>query len=421
MYDSWLVLIMNFDNRSSLEENTGTVKDISMYNNTGTVYNWAIWTGNGKFDGAYIFNGINNYIGIPYISAYNLTWDMTLSTRFKFNNYTEATSIITNWLFQLFHRWWWAGTGKIYFWYKINEATFLWDSSWTNRWMVKSNTTLQTGIWYHILWTKKWNTLNIYINWILDKTLDCLSWYSIFTWNIWNTTINLWISWYIDDILIYNRALSSWEVTQLYKSTLTKYDTNKRWFSINNSCLIDGTYSYSITATDMNDNQTTTGRLVTIELPDITIGTPLWGLTLPHTNPSTTWQTIEENFSWIDNHFWVNDTKGYTWWYTTIQLSWTLTNNDNSASIPQWNIFFKASDSIDTLEWSPSQNISIAEGITGYKALTGIYNYIIKSYGPDCSSCLLGKYGNLPSLKVNIPSFQTPDTYKTTLVFTIYN
>ena len=39
----------------------------------------------------------------------------------------------------------------------------------------------------------------------------------------------------------------------------------------------------------------------------------------------------------------------------------------------------------------------------------------------DCSSCIIGKYGNNPSIKINIPAFQKADTYNGTIIFTLYN
>jgi hypothetical protein len=63
VYDSGLVLMMNFDNSTSLGESGTLVKDLSQYGNNGTVIG-ATWTGNGKRAGGYQFNGSNNYINI---------------------------------------------------------------------------------------------------------------------------------------------------------------------------------------------------------------------------------------------------------------------------------------------------------------------------------------------------------------------
>jgi hypothetical protein len=51
----------NFDNISSLGENSTTIKDMSQYANNGTV-SGATATSNGKWNGAYNFDGINDFI-----------------------------------------------------------------------------------------------------------------------------------------------------------------------------------------------------------------------------------------------------------------------------------------------------------------------------------------------------------------------
>jgi hypothetical protein len=63
--------MMNFDNVLSLGETTGgIIKDFSQYNNTGTV-NGATWTGNGKRNGGYQFDGINDYVNIGNNNIFN--------------------------------------------------------------------------------------------------------------------------------------------------------------------------------------------------------------------------------------------------------------------------------------------------------------------------------------------------------------
>lgn len=55
----------------------------------------------------------------------------------------------------------------------------------------------------------------------------------------------------IDEPRIYNRALTSGEVTNLYNSNLAKYATNKWLFSINMSGINDGSYRYTGTIIDL--------------------------------------------------------------------------------------------------------------------------------------------------------------------------
>jgi len=61
LYDSGLVLMMDFDNVTGLWENSSTVKDASQYGNYGMVAG-ATWAWVGKQWWAYSFNGSNDYI-----------------------------------------------------------------------------------------------------------------------------------------------------------------------------------------------------------------------------------------------------------------------------------------------------------------------------------------------------------------------
>jgi hypothetical protein len=92
------------------------------------------------------------------------------------------------------------------------------------------------------------------------------------------------------------------------------------------------------------------------------------------------------------------------------------TNNPNR-SISWTNIEFKGSWSIDVISWDINTNVRLASWITNYQVMTWIFDYIIKDYWQNCSSCVLGKYGNLPNVRITIPWFQSPDSYHWTLIF----
>jgi len=65
MYNDSLVLMMNFDNVSSLGENSTYVVDMSKYGNNGTAYNGTIINSTGKYNGGTHFDGVDDYIEIP--------------------------------------------------------------------------------------------------------------------------------------------------------------------------------------------------------------------------------------------------------------------------------------------------------------------------------------------------------------------
>jgi hypothetical protein len=72
IYDDSLILMFNFDNRSSLGENSTIASDLSGYGNNGTI-SGATWNSTGKYNGGYTFDGKNDYINVT-------------SSSFNFNN-----------------------------------------------------------------------------------------------------------------------------------------------------------------------------------------------------------------------------------------------------------------------------------------------------------------------------------------------
>lgn len=83
---------------------------------------------------------------------------------------------------------------------------------------VNSNTSLSTGVWYHIVCRRSSGTFTIWINGVLDKTTTLNS--------IPNATTNLKIGWWngysfdgnIDDLSFWNVAISDADIATLYSS-----------------------------------------------------------------------------------------------------------------------------------------------------------------------------------------------------------
>ncbi len=77
-YNNFLVLMMNFDNRSALGENDAHVFDASINQNNGTVYG-ANFNSSGKYNGAFDFDGVDDYINAGNDSSLNITENITIS------------------------------------------------------------------------------------------------------------------------------------------------------------------------------------------------------------------------------------------------------------------------------------------------------------------------------------------------------
>ncbi len=106
-----------------------------------------------------------------------------------------------------------------------NKASFyLRTTSWFNS-VLWNKTFVIDNIWHFVVATYNWNKLKVYYDWIFDKE-------TIHSWNMqtsnWYRDTYIWrytspytatFSWLIDDVRLYNRALSDTEILTLYNFT----------------------------------------------------------------------------------------------------------------------------------------------------------------------------------------------------------
>ncbi len=111
MYNDSLVLMMNFDNVSALGENDTFVVDMSKYGNNGSCSGTSCPTMNltgGKYNGAFEFDGIDDFVNISNSNSINISSEITISVWVKGGvslfgdgsdgsvSITSATNINTN-------------------------------------------------------------------------------------------------------------------------------------------------------------------------------------------------------------------------------------------------------------------------------------------------------------------------------------
>jgi len=198
---------------------TDYLKDLS--------WNWAYWKFNG---GVFInnnltwgilgkgisFNWVNNYITIPHYSSFNFNDRTTISIIFKIK------SLINNYP-KLICKWgvWWTYDYCLQFDFTQNPSSLMFMLQNTNTNIKGSSSTFIDYSKYMIfVWKYDWNFLYTYINGTLTNKTS-------FSWTIDNTISDIWIwarpggwyyfSWIIDDVKIYNRALSDSEIMQQSK------------------------------------------------------------------------------------------------------------------------------------------------------------------------------------------------------------
>ncbi|MCK9310796.1 MAG: T9SS type A sorting domain-containing protein [Bacteroidales bacterium] len=205
-------------------ENAGTIATDNSGNvNTGTLTNSPTWT-TGKIGSA--LNFTNNYVNLPSSTSLNtITSAITLSTWIKASANTANSTIIGRWLY---------GTG-------VNQRSFILyvgstgtlsfglsnDGTSTNAKWLTTTATITRDVWTYVTATFDGTTMKIYINGSLS-TSDVTGFSTIFvpTGNVqigkWQTTATTWELPFIgaiDEVKVYNKALSLSEIQALYGLT----------------------------------------------------------------------------------------------------------------------------------------------------------------------------------------------------------
>ena len=193
----------------SFEDGTSTkATDFSGNGNTGTLTNMeaADWVA-GKRGKALSFDGTNDYVDAGAATSLHLTTALTISSWVKTNSLAASAREVV------------AKSGG-YYWLGMHTAKARFLTFTGGNDTLDSNASLVTDRWYHLVgtWSTTDNTLRLYIDGVLDNSLSS-------TGNISdNAAANLLIggdatvTWNgsIDEVRIYNRALSPAEVLQLY-------------------------------------------------------------------------------------------------------------------------------------------------------------------------------------------------------------
>jgi len=273
IFDDSVVLMYNFDNRSALGENDTLVYDISGNGNNGTVTGGAnaSWTSDGKYNGAFEFNrGIKGYIRIKDDLSLNLSLNLSIGAWIKTPYNLGGTSqryaiagrdgdgLGSGFLFGIE-----GFSSQEHLEFRVNGD----DSH-----RIYKDYDFLPDVWYFVSITYSGNNANLYVNGInigsdgnnlenintpyeRNLTIGATNVKSIFSHGSWrfNGTI--------DDLTIWNRSLTAEEISQLYKSSLTKYNSTLWKFSSNQTMFPKTTsvsYDYYLCAKDFTDNENCT-------------------------------------------------------------------------------------------------------------------------------------------------------------------
>jgi type II secretory pathway pseudopilin PulG len=198
----------------SFDETSGTIAyDRSGYNNNGTLINGPVWT-TGKVGSALSFDGVDDYV--------------VLNEPFKNNtNFSIAVWINTNILNDGKYHAFIGKTGdscrrpSMWLTPSSNGLHYdSWNSNCTIRYdKIVSNFFINTNIWHFVVWVKNNNNYFLYRNgFLLDTGVAPTNFYTANTTYRIGYVDNYWNG-LIDEVRIYDRALSDAEIKAIYEAT----------------------------------------------------------------------------------------------------------------------------------------------------------------------------------------------------------
>jgi len=271
LYNNSLVLMMNFDNITSIGENyndstDNKTIDLSKYGNNGTVAG-PRWNKTGKYGGAFEFDAVNDQVLVNDSSSISVeSGDATWSVWIK-NNNAGQNSLYANCILDKEA----GNNGGVFVYIQDNAVDLYLGDSGTG----SGSITINNNIWYHVVVVKSDSTAKSYINGILDIT------------DTWDSTPNsagqnLSIGYdsitagrefngTIDEVRIWNRSLSEDEIYQEYVSNLNKFNSTQWYLYVNQSQnasygLEEGNYTYNTFASDNLSNwNSSIERLIIID------------------------------------------------------------------------------------------------------------------------------------------------------------
>jgi hypothetical protein len=226
------------------DEDSGTIAYDSVGANHGTVYG-AIWV-DGKIGGALNFDGTDDYVSVedsvslkPAEEITVESWVMPDSISANYGNYIVSKYAVD-----------WVGGYVQYITLQGRAAFSMKTTTGTNS--VVSNIILSPGNWYYIVSTYDGAAIKIYINGKLEGQINHSGTFvhtaNKLTIGIRNFNPSNWPCYFdgtIDEVAIYNRALSPEDIQQRYQRTIATLPVAIAGTSLdgNNMLQLDGTLS----------------------------------------------------------------------------------------------------------------------------------------------------------------------------------
>jgi hypothetical protein len=202
-----LVLSLDAANNKSYPRSGTTWTDLSGNNNNGTLTNGPTFSAGNQ--GSIVFDGTNDYVNISSL--------ITGNQSFSWGAWINPTATGTPVLFGNVS----AGLAMLSYWdsanNKVRVGTYGDDK-------LTSGTAILPSTWGYTFWTWNGTTLTSYTNGIADGTASGFSFNisGLYT-TIGNSVNAQYFNGRIAQTLVYNRALSSYEILQNYNATKSRF------------------------------------------------------------------------------------------------------------------------------------------------------------------------------------------------------
>jgi len=270
IYNDSLILMYNFDNISALGENSAKVVDLSKYNNNGTIVGNAIWNATGgKYGGAYWFDGVDDYVDVgnpSILKPYFFTQSAWIKTS------SASYSIILGWRGAYMLK---MAEGR------LRTSIF---TQGTGTYQEKTSTSLiNDNNWHHVAYSYDNSSCMVYgyIDGVLEIT-DNISSNGCMKYLIGSNhfligaldntlpSVSNYFNGSIESVMIWNRSLSTQEIQEFYLLNLYKYNNTQWNLYVNQSNLLNNTYTYQAYAIDSDINQTEQREIITYSILNVT-------------------------------------------------------------------------------------------------------------------------------------------------------
>jgi PGF-pre-PGF domain-containing protein len=300
LYDGSLVLLLNFDNESTIGDNATHSVDISTYSNNATIHG-ATYSTDGVHGGSLVFDGDDDYVQVNLSTSLGANFfnetDFTLSFWVKPTLYGDGNQ-------DLFSGTQYDPRLTLIYTGSITHYAYI---STTHTEILVAKEAVIANNWSNIILLSNSSNYTFYVNGIKRESTDHVSIDGGAT--SFRFGDALWggrsFNGSIDQIMIFNRTLTQAEITQLQNISINRYNTTN--FVISSNKTVDaGLQTYQVLAKDTvnNTNQT---DLRTMTVLKTTINNNILNYT----------------------HFWVKTNETYNFNISNCTSSYTSTDTYN--------------------------------------------------------------------------------------------